>query len=389
MNIFPNAWLKKGWLNAWRRMEYGTLYFVTPEGESMIFTGRQPGPSAHLVLHDWQVLRRILSRGDIGLGEDYIAGRWDTDSIEVLLTLFLMNIEPLDAYAHGTRLSRLGFTIYNRFVKRNSRKGSRNNISAHYDVGNDFYKLWLDESMTYSSAIYADGVTDLNAAQQAKYARILDKIGTPPKTILEIGCGWGGFAMAAVARGHRLTGVTISQAQYRIATERVDGRADIRLQDYRDVTGQFDAIVSIEMFEAVGEAYWPDYFQALHDRLKPGGTAVIQTITIRDELFADYRQRSDFIRHYVFPGGMLPSAARFREEAAKAGLVCREVYAFGQDYARTLRAWLERFEAQREAILKLGYDEAFIRNWRFYISICAASFALGRTNVVKIELAHA
>ena len=389
MIFLPNTWLKKGWINAWRHMEFGTLHFVTPEGDRMTFTGRKPGPTAYLELHDWQALRRIISRGDIGLGEDYIAGNWDTDSIERLLSLFLLNIEHLDTYAHGTRLSRLGFAIYNRFLKRNSRRGSRNNITSHYDVGNDFYQLWLDESMTYSSGIYGGKDVGLRAAQRAKYARILDKIGAPPKAILEVGCGWGGFAEEAVARGHTLTGITISKAQFAVAAARLGGKADLRMEDYRDVQGQFDAIVSIEMFEAVGEAYWPEYFKAIHDRLHASGRAVIQTITIRDELFNDYRQRSDFIRHYVFPGGMLPSLARFREEAEKAGLAVRDVFAFGQDYAQTLRDWLIRFEAAREAILALGYDEEFIRNWRFYLSICAASFAVSRTDVLQVELTHA
>ena len=387
--FLTNDLLKKGWLKAWKNMEFGTLQFTSPEGEQFTFTGRHEGPAATLILHDWQALKRVIARGDIGLGEDYIAGNWDTDSIDRLLQVMLLNIDHLDRYAHGTRLSRFGFAIYNRFLKRNSRRGSRSNISDHYDVGNAFYRLWLDESMTYSAALYQGQDISLNAAQHAKYNRILERIGAPPKHILEIGCGWGGFAEDAIARGHTLTGLTISPAQFDFATNRLGDKAELRLQDYRDVEGQFDAIVSIEMFEAVGEAYWPQYFKAIHDRLKPDGKAVIQTITIRDELFEGYRERSDFIRHYVFPGGMLPSVARFREEAEKAGLVCRDVFSFGQDYARTLREWLIRFEAQREKILALGYSEAFIRNWRFYISICAASFAVSRTDVVQIEVTHA
>jgi cyclopropane-fatty-acyl-phospholipid synthase len=243
--------------------------------------------------------------------------------------------------------------------------------------------------MTYSSALYKDA-GDLYRAQQNKYERILSRFAAPKADVLEIGCGWGGFAERACADGHKVTGLTISPAQHGFATERLkNSSAEIRLQDYRKTGGSFDNIVSIEMFEAVGEHYWPAYFQTVSERLKRGGRAVIQTITIRDELFDGYRTRSDFIRHYVFPGGMLPSLGRFREEAEKAGLKFVGAFGFGKDYARTLREWLVQMQNQESAIRALGHDEKFMRNWEFYLGICAAAFEVSRTDVVQVELVNA
>jgi len=388
MTLLPNTFIKSRWFKALEKLEIGTLHFTSPEGMTHIYHGHRPGPEAFFIVHDWRVLRRMIARGDIGLGEDYIAGNWTTPNIEQLFALFLLNMDYLHQFAHGNLLNRLVFRIYNAVLRRNSRQGSKSNIKAHYDVGNDFYRLWLDETMTYSSGLFGEW-SNLAQAQRAKYDRILDKIETPNASILEIGCGWGGFAEQAAARGHRVTGLTVSPAQFAFARDRLKDKADIRLEDYRDVQGTFDAIVSIEMFEAVGERYWPAYFNTVRDRLKPGGKAVIQTITIRDDFFEDYRIGSDFIRHYVFPGGMLPSVAVFKQEAERAGLQCRDVFPFGHDYARTLREWLTRFDAHRETIIGMGHNEAFLRNWRFYLSICAAAFAIGRTDVVQVELTHA
>ncbi len=388
MSFLPTNFIKNRLMKGFASIEFGTLHFTTPEGETHTYQGAQAGPEATFVLHHWGVVKSLITRGDIGLGEEYIDKRWETDNIEHLVALFLLNMEQLEHFAHGNWFNRRIFAIYNYIVRRNSRKGSRSNIKAHYDVGNDFYQLWLDETMTYSSALY-DGAADLATAQRNKYRRILGKLDTTKADILEIGCGWGGFAEEAANAGHHTTGITVSPSQHAFAKARVGKGADIKLQDYRDTKGAFDMIVSIEMFEAVGQRYWPDYFNAIRKNLKHGGRAVIQTITVRDENFEDYRKCSDFIRHYVFPGGMLPSIATFRAEAAKAGLVVREVYQFGQDYARTLREWLHRFDAKREAILGMGYSEEFIRNWRFYLAICASAFSIGRTNVVQIELAHA
>lgn len=389
MNLLPTALIKNRLPRAFENLEFGTLTFTTPEGETRQYIGHQPGPDATFVLHDWAVISSLIARGDIGLGETYIEGRWESDNVEHLVALFLLNLEHLEHFAHGNWFNRAIFGLYNYIVRRNSRKGSRSNIKAHYDVGNDFYKLWLDETMTYSSALYA-GTDDLATAQRNKYARILGKAPHPNADILEIGCGWGGFAEAAARAGHSLMGITISPSQFGFAKTRLkDTSADIRLQDYRDTHGAFDMIASIEMFEAVGMRYWRDYFASIRKNLKHGGRAVVQTITVRDEDFDGYRRRSDFIRHYVFPGGMLPSSKAFCDTAAKEGLATREVFSFGQDYARTLRAWLVRFDAARDQILAMGYSEGFIRNWRFYLAICAAAFSIGRTDVVQVELAHA
>jgi cyclopropane-fatty-acyl-phospholipid synthase len=388
MPLIPASFIEKSWHKALAALEFGRLEFIAPNGEVTIAKGRQPGPSARFHIHEWDVLRRIMARGDIGLGEEYIAGAWDTDSVENLVALFLLNLDHFSDFSDGNVFNRIGFVIHNALVRRNSISGSARNIKDHYDVGNDFYSLWLDKSMTYSSALY-DGTGDLFRAQQNKYERILSKFDKPKADVLEIGCGWGGFAERAAADGHAVTGLTISPSQHKFATERLKGNAEIRLQDYRLSKGTFDNIVSIEMFEAVGEHYWPAYFATVAERLKRGGRAVIQTITIQDELFAGYRTRSDFVRHYVFPGGMLPSLARFREEAERAGLKFVGAFSFGKDYARTLREWLVRMQGAEPAITALGHDQQFLRNWEFYLGICAATFEVARTDVVQVELVNA
>jgi cyclopropane-fatty-acyl-phospholipid synthase len=388
MSLIPASYVEKSWRKALAGLEYGDLEFIAPSGEVTLAKGANPGPTARFEIQDWDVLRRILARGDIGLGEEYIAGSWNTDNVERLVSLFLLNLDHFAEFSDGNLINRLGFVIHNALLRRNSIKGSSRNIEAHYDVGNDFYSLWLDRSMTYSSALF-DGAADLYRAQQNKYERILSKFQAAHARVLEIGCGWGGFAERASADGHRVTGLTISPAQHRFATERLGANAEIRLEDYRRCRGQFDNIVSIEMFEAVGENYWPQYFQVIAERLTRGGRAVIQTITIRDELVESYRRRSDFIRHYVFPGGMLPSLARFRQEAERAGLKFAGAFGFGKDYVRTLRDWLARMQAQEVAIKALGHDQQFLRNWEFYLGICAAAFAVGRTDVVQVELINA
>ena len=389
MSLIPASYVEKSWRKALSRLDAGTLEFVAPNGEVTLARGPHPGPSARFAIKDWDVLRRIMARGDIGLGEEYIAGTWTTDSVEKLVSLFLVNLDHFEDFSDGNVFNRIGFVIHNALVRRNSVAGSARNIKAHYDVGNDFYSLWLDRSMTYSSALYQDA-DELYRAQQNKYERILSKFTQKHADVLEIGCGWGGFAERAAADSHKVTGLTISPAQHSFATQRLQHTdAEIRLQDYRLCQGQFDNIVSIEMFEAVGEHYWPAYFHAVAQRLKRGGRAVIQTITIGDEYFAGYRTRSDFIRHYVFPGGMLPSLARFREEAEKAGLKFAGAFGFGKDYARTLREWLVTMQARESEIKALGHDEKFLRNWEFYLGICAATFAVARTDVVQVELVNA
>ena len=388
MNLIPTSIIISRWYQALGRLQYGTLHFVTPLGERIVFRGSAPGPEAEFAISEWDVIRRMIARGDIAMGEDYIAQKWTTDHIENLFSLFLLNLNELEDFADGTFINRMALSLRNHLIRRNSPTGSRKNIMAHYDVGNEFYSLWLDKTMTYSSALFKSTGTDLAQAQSNKYQRILGKAESSSASILEVGCGWGGFAEEAANANHKLTGLTISPAQHGFAQRRLQGNADIRMQDYRDVRGTFDMIVSIEMFEAVGERYWPTYFTMLSERLKRGGKAVIQTITVRDELFEEYRSCSDFIRHYVFPGGMLPSKQRFREEATRAGLKCVETFSFGQDYAETLRHWRARFDAQIGNIKALGHGDEFIRNWQYYLSMCAAAFAVGRTDVAQIELAH-
>jgi cyclopropane-fatty-acyl-phospholipid synthase len=388
MRLIPSSFVEKSWREALSRLEAGTLEFIAPNGEVTIAGGKSPGPHARFHIHEWDVIRRVMARGDIGLGEEFIAGSWETDDVEALVSLFLLNLDHLEDFSDGNFINRLGFVIHNALVRRNSIAGSARNIKAHYDVGNDFYSLWLDKSMTYSSALYQN--TDaLYDAQLNKYDRILGKFDNSRANVLEIGCGWGGFAERAADARHNVTGLTISPSQHKFATQRLNGRADIRLEDYRKSKGTFDHIVSIEMFEAVGEHYWPQYFATIAERLKQGGRAVVQTITIRDDLFAGYRSRSDFIRHYVFPGGMLPSLGRFREEAERAGLKFAEAFSFGKDYARTLRDWSNRMQEKSTEIVALGHDQQFLRNWQFYLGICAASFSVARTDVVQVELVNA
>jgi cyclopropane-fatty-acyl-phospholipid synthase len=389
MGMIPASYVEKQWHAALDKLACGTLEFVAPNGERHIAKGAKEGPNARFEIKEWDVLRRVMAKGDVALGEDYIAGTWETDDIERLISLFLLNLDELDNFANGTLLNRMAMVVHNRLVRRNSLSGSKRNIQDHYDVGNEFYSLWLDKSMTYSSALFGGATTTLEEAQQKKYGRILERFNKARADVLEIGCGWGGFAERAAAESHRLTGLTISPSQYRFATERLKNSAEILLEDYRKVRGAFDMIVSIEMFEAVGEQYWPQYFRTVAERLKRGGRAVVQTITIRDELFAGYRTRSDFIRHYVFPGGMLPSLKRFRDEAERAGLKAVDAFSFGKDYAATLREWSHRMQERKDEIFALGHDQRFFRNWQFYLGICAAAFAVERTNVAQVELVHA
>ncbi len=365
---------------------FGTLTVITPEGEERTFPGADPGPHGTIHIKDWRTINAALAEGDIGLGNAYMAGWWDSDDLEALLTVLMLNMDGLGRLAWGSYLHRIRSVLLEWIFRRNSVKGSQKNIMAHYDVGNDFYARWLDPTMTYSSAIFPKPETDLESAQKAKYARILERIGGKSGNVLEIGCGWGGFTEAAVNHGHGVTALTISPRQHAYATDRVGKSADIKLQDYRKQQGTFSSVVSIEMFEAVGERYWPTYFQTLRDRLTANGTAVIQTISISEQLFPSYRVSSDYIRHHIFPGGMLPSVTRFKEEAGRAGLAVSDVFSFGQDYARTCREWLVRFDDALPSIRALGYDEGFLRGWRLYLAMCAGAFAIGRTNVHQFEL---
>ena len=364
----------------------GLLEIRLPGGDSYLFGDGEHGVT--LSVHDEAMFGQVLARGDIGLAEAYLDGYWDSPDLTGLLTLLARNRETLKRAVYGSWHGLLAARLRH-WLNGNSKAGSKRNIMAHYDLGNDFYKLWLDPGMSYSSALYRTAEAgDLEMAQRAKYRRVLRRLRSEPgQSVLEIGCGWGGFAELAVAEGLQVTGLTLSPAQLEIARRRVP-QADLRLQDYRDTTEQFDHLVSIEMFEAVGERWWPTYFRTVARALKPGGRAVIQSITIRDDLFADYRQGTDFIQQYVFPGGMLPSRAAFRAAAARQGLAVRAEYAFGEDYARTLAEWRLAFEANWPQIAALGFDEHFRRLWRMYLCYCEAGFRAGNIDVVHFELAH-
>ena len=373
------------------RLDSGTLRLVTPDGKTRVFEGKNPGESASIELRDWRVLSNMLRKGDIGFAEDYRAGNWETDNLTALTTFGMVNWTALDRFLEGRKFWRL-LSMLSYLPRLNSLKGSKRNIHAHYDLGNDFYKLWLDPSMTYSSAIFKNRNETLERAQQNKYNRILDCLDQNSGRLLEIGCGWGGFAQRAGERGdYDLKGITLSEEQYDYARERLGpgAGADIALEDYRHQEGKFDNIVSIEMFEAVGERYWKTYFGKIHSLLEKKGKAVIQTITIDDKDFARYRRGGDFIRSYIFPGGMLPSPSRFRQEAERAGLRPGGEFRFGRDYARTLEHWLARFDQERDQIKALGFDDGFMRLWRFYLASCIAGFRTGCINVMQVELSHA
>lgn len=387
MPLPVTAMMKRRLFAVLEDLQGGRLVLTTPEGT--VHTFGAGGEEVDLRINDWALLPRLLARGDIGLGEAYIDGMWDTTSLEGVLALALNNLEHLGSYAQGGWLGRLWFQLSDKVFRANSLRGASRNIRAHYDVGNEFYHLWLDPGMTYSSALFADGETDLERAQARKNDRILSRLAEGGETILEIGCGWGGFAERAADRGHRVTGLTLSPSQKAYADARLDGRADIRLEDYRKVEGQFANIVSIEMIEAVGERYWPAYFAALKARLAEGGHAVIQAITVPDSEFSVYRTKSDFIRQHTFPGGMLPCHAAMVHEAGKAGLVLRDTFTFGLDYARTCRTWAQRMMAEQKRIAALGYGKPFLRNWRFYLEASAATFATRRTDVTQLTFAHA
>jgi cyclopropane-fatty-acyl-phospholipid synthase len=379
------------------RISFGSLKLIDPAGVEMMLGQNASDPSgllphAELRICDWRAAGLILRQGDVGFAESLRRGWLDTPDMVALFTLAIRNekiSEAVDGHWWALILKRLSHWI----LKDNSRAGSRRNILSHYDVGNHFYRLWLDPSMTYSSGWFQGDLSqELECAQDAKYDRILDQIRAEPgQTILEVGCGWGGFAERAARRGLNVVGITLSDAQLEWATNRMqqaglNDRVSLRLQDYRDVPEQFDHIVSIEMFEAVGLLHWPSYFQMLSRCLKPGGRVVVQTIDIAEDRFDAYRRGTDFIQQYIFPGGMLPSPSRFKKECESAGLRALEVLSFGQDYAETLKRWTQRFDSSIAQIREQGYDDAFIRIWKMYLAYCEVGFQQCRTDVKQWTL---
>ena len=375
------------------RLPVGTLDVTLPDGKRLRFSGKEAGPRAALVIHDPACLRRLVIGGDVGFAESYLQNEWDTPDLTALLMLFAANHRAGGQLTPG----RPGLRVWQRirhFLNRNTRSGSRRNIHAHYDLGNSFYERWLDRSMTYSSAIFAPGDNDLESAQRRKYARLAAETGIGPDDhVLEIGCGWGGFAeYAAQEIGCRVTGLTISQEQFDHATRRIaqaglSDRVTIAMRDYRDERDSYDRIVSIEMFEAVGERYWRGFFEKMRACLRPGGRAGLQLITIRDAAFADYRKEMDFIRAYVFPGGMLPSPAILQRLSDQAGLPIVSDAGFAEDYAHTLAIWRERFEAAWAEIVPLGFDERFRRLWNYYLTYCEVGFATANIDVRQMVFA--
>jgi cyclopropane-fatty-acyl-phospholipid synthase len=387
-------WYARQVIHLLQEIEHGCLHLELPNG--MELTVGHGTPDAYLKFDQWSAFRDVLSKGDIGFAEGYISGAWHTSDLTGVLCLLANNRSALDQAIYGRWWGRL-YSRLRHLLNANSLEGSRRNIASHYDLGNDFYALWLDPSMTYSSARF-DGDLDLSLqdAQTRKYQHMLDLLDLPDgQSLLEIGCGWGGFAEhAARTAAHQVRGITLSREQLdyakaRIQQARLSETCSFAFQDYREETQQYDGIVSIEMFEAVGEAYWPAYFDTLKRSLKAGGRAVVQTILIDDALFERYRTGSDFIQQYVFPGGMLPSPSRFTEQAARAGLKVTAQERFGLDYAETLKRWRRTFHDQIDAVRNQGFDERFLRIWHFYLAYCEAGFQAGSIDVAQFRLEHA
>ena len=374
------------------RLEFGELVVEMPGKQELRYVGDLPGPAARIVVKSKRLFSRLVFRGEIGFAEAYLDGDWDTPDLQNLMDLVVANSSRLRGALNHTKI--LGkFEKIQHWFRSNSKRQARKNISYHYDLGNAFYSLWLDETMTYSSGLFDTQGMSLKDSQARKYEAIAEGIGaTENSHVLEVGCGWGGFAEhIAKTRGAKVTGLTISQEQHDFAKQRIfkaglADKVDIVLRDYRDETRAFDGIASIEMFEAVGEKHWPTYFNTIRNRLKPGAKASIQTITVANDRFENYRNHVDFIQKYIFPGGMLPSPSVFQAQAKVAGLRIEDSLAFGQGYSKTLRLWSERFNASWPAIHKMGFDNRFRRMWNYYLAACAASFRYETTDVMQFTM---
>ena len=375
-----------------QKLSHGRLVVIFPDGSQRALPGAAPGPEALLHIHRDRLARRFLTGGNLGFCEAYLDGDWSSPDVETLFVFFLMNEQALlEAMRGKTWFRALQRLVH--LMRPNSRAGARRNIHRHYDLGNNFFERWLDPSMTYSSALFNGASADLERGQQLKYRAIAERAGLKTGDhVLEIGCGWGGFAeFAARETGARVTGITISREQCDYARKRIfqAGLADrvgIQLQDYRETEGQFDRIVSIEMFEAVGRQYWPAFFATVRDRLRSGGVAALQVITIAEEQFQRYQRGVDYIQKYIFPGGMLPSKAVLSEQVDRAGLLPKESFGFGQDYAVTLREWNRRFQLAWPELRPLGFDMRFKRMWEQYLHYCAAGFSMGSIDVVQMAI---
>ena len=375
------------------RLRHGTLDVTLPDGRQVRLGGAQPGPAAAMKLYSYGFASRLLNGGDIGIAEAYLSGEWDTPDLTQFLYLFCVNHDLIKAMLADKPMIRFAQMVQHWF-NRNTRRQARRNIYAHYDIGNAFYSAWLDPSMTYSSALFEDHTADLTAAQNNKYRRLAEAIDLQPgQKLLEIGCGWGGFAeYVAKTYDARVVGLTISEQQRDFAQKRIQAagladKVEIRLQDYRDERDQYDRIASIEMIEAVGEQFWPKYFSQLRDRLLPGGLAGIQAITIQDSMFSTYRREVDFIQRYVFPGGMLPSPHILKTLGERFGVPVIRERIFGQDYAKTLATWRNNFRAAWPNLMPLGFDDRFRRLWEYYLAYCEAGFLSGNIDVRQVVFA--
>ncbi len=382
---FADRWIAR----VVRSLKIGHLIIETPSGARVEGRGEIEGPRATLILHKWRTMRRLMFGGDVGFAEAYLDGDWSTPDLATLIELAALNEQALSEVTAGRWFKRFLHRVKH-LLRANTKSGSRRNIEAHYDLGNDFYRLWLDPSMTYSSALYADPKQPLEDAQENKLVRIMDLLALKGgERVLEIGCGWGRLAeRLATERGAHVTGLTLSPSQLagakeRIAKAGVQEKADLRLQDYRDVTEKFDRVVSIEMIEAVGEKYWPAYFGKIAQVLNPGGRAVLQVITIADERFELYRRNADFIQRYIFPGGMLPSDKVMRDQIARAGLKFVSLENFGRSYAYTLNEWNRRFQRAWPEIEAMGYSKKFKRTWEYYLAYCEGGF---RSKAIDVGL---
>ena len=378
--------------NLVRKLNSGRVDFILPDGRQFRAEGAKPGPVAEVFINNPDVFARLVREGDLGFSDAYLDGWWTTPDLQAFMDFIHADNDDMYDEFPGMGLVR-AWEKARFWFQSNSKRQALKNISYHYDLGNDFYKLWLDDTMTYSSALFSTSQESLENAQVAKYASMIDQMGVKPGDhVLEIGCGWGGFAeYAAKERGLKVTGLTISKEQLDFARKRIKNnglgdKVNLKLQDYRDETGVYDGVASIEMFEAVGEKYWPIYFNKVKQCLKPGKQATLQIITIHDARWEVYRKGVDFIQKYIFPGGMLPSPTVLRQEVAKAGLNVQHSIEFGKSYSQTLRRWFEVFNDQWDTISGMGFDDRFRRMWNFYLTSCAATFESGNCDVTQITL---
>ncbi|MCH2075420.1 MAG: cyclopropane-fatty-acyl-phospholipid synthase family protein [Rhodobacteraceae bacterium] len=374
--------------------ENGRLDIRLPDDRVFRADTKRPGPVAEVVVHDNDVFARMIREGQLGFCDAYLEGQWSTPDLQAFMDFIHADNDDMFDGFKGQKLVQV-YENFRHWLNRNTKKQAKKNISAHYDLGNDFYELWLDDTMTYSSGIFTTGQESLEAAQIAKYKSMVDQMGAKPGDhVLEIGCGWGGFAeYAAGERGLKVTCLTISQEQYNYAVERIrkaglEDKVTFKLQDYRDETGTYDGIASIEMFEAVGEKYWPAYFETVRERLKPGAQATLQIITVQHKRFEIYRSSVDFIQKYIFPGGMLPSPIVLREQVEKAGLNVVKSIEFAESYSQTLRRWHDTFNQKWETIHAMGFDDRFRRMWNFYLTSCAATFHSRNCDVTQITISR-